>query len=73
MLGLRLFFIGIVAFCALVAIGLYVFKLQKDNAILKANVKKWKVQYLNKRINRKSKKDFQEILNANKEMNELSK
>ena len=36
MLGLRLFFIGIVA-TALAGGGFYVFKLQKDNAILKAN------------------------------------
>ena len=36
MLGLRLFFIGIVA-TAIAGGGFYVFKLQKDNAILKAN------------------------------------
>ena len=36
MLGIRLFFIGLMV-TALAGGGFYVFKLQKDNAILKAN------------------------------------
>ncbi len=36
MLGIRLFLIGILA-SAVVGAGVYVMKLQKDNAILKAN------------------------------------
>ena len=35
-MGIRLFFIGLIA-TALAGGGFYVFKLQKDNAILKAN------------------------------------
>jgi hypothetical protein len=36
MMGFRLFFIGIIA-SALLGAGVYVMKLQKDNAILKGN------------------------------------
>ena len=36
MFGIRLFFIGLIA-TAIAGGGFYVFKLQKDNAILKAN------------------------------------
>ena len=59
MFGIRLFFIGLIA-TAIAGGGFYVFKLQKDNAILKANA-----------IIENQKKDFQAILTANNEMNEL--
>ena len=39
MLGLRLFFIGILA-SAVIGAGVYVMKLRSDNAILKANAVK---------------------------------
>ena len=69
MLGLRLFFIGIVA-TALAGGGFYVFKLQKDNAILKANAIKMESAISEqKELIENQKADFQEILNANKEMN----
>ena len=71
MLGLRLFFIGIVA-TALAGGGFYVFKLQKDNAILKANAIKMESAISEqKELIENQKADFQEILNANKEMNLL--
>ena len=71
MLGIRLFFIGIVA-TAIAGGGFYVFKLQKDNAILKANAIKMESAISEqKELIENQKKDFQEILNANKEMNLL--
>ena len=71
MLGLRLFFIGIVA-TAIAGGGFYVVKLQKDNAILKANAIKLESAVAEqKSLIENQKKDFAEILNANKEMNEL--
>ena len=71
MLGLRLFFIGIVA-TAIAGGGFYVFKLQKDNAILKANAIKMESAISEqKELIENQKADFQEILNANKEMNAL--
>ena len=71
MLGIRLFFIGIVV-TALAGGGFYVFKLQKDNAILKANAIKMESAISEqKELIENQKKDFQEILNANKEMNLL--
>ena len=71
MLGLRLFFIGIVA-TAIAGGGFYVFKLQKDNAILKANAIKMESAISEqKELIENQKKDFEAILNANKEMNEL--
>ena len=71
MLGLRLFFIGIVA-TALAGGGFYVFKLQKDNAILKANAIKMESAITEqKELIENKKKDFEEILDANKKMNEL--
>ena len=71
MLGLRLFFIGIVA-TAIAGGGFYVFKLQKDNAILKANAIKMESAISEqKELIENQKKDFQAILTANNEMNEL--
>ena len=71
MLGLRLFFIGIVA-TAIAGGGFYVFKLQKDNAILKANAIKMESAISEQQeLIENQKAAFQEILNANNEMNAL--
>ena len=71
MLGLRLFFIGILA-SAVVGAGVYVMKLRSDNAILKANAVKMESAITEqKELILSQKKDFEEILNANKKMNEL--
>ena len=71
MFGIRLFFIGLIA-TAIAGGGFYVFKLQKDNAILKANAIKMESAISEqKELIENQKKDFQEILNANKEMNAL--
>ena len=71
MLGLRLFFIGILA-SAVVGAGVYVMKLRSDNAILKANAVKMESAISEQQeLITKQKEDFQEILAANKKMNEL--
>ena len=71
MLGLRLFFIGIIV-TALAGGGFYVFKLQKDNAILKANAIKLESAISEqKTLIENQKKDFEAILTANKELNDL--
>ena len=71
MLGIRLFLIGIVA-TAIAGGGFYVVKLQKDNAILKANAIKMESAITEqKQLIENQKKDFEAILGANKEMNEL--
>ena len=71
MFGIRLFLIGIVA-TAIAGGGFYVVKLQKDNAILKANAIKLESAVAEQQeLITKQKKDFEEILDANKKMNEL--
>lgn len=71
MFGIRLFFIGLIA-TAIAGGGFYVFKLQKDNAILKANAIKMESAIAEqKTLIENQKKDFEAILSANKEMNEL--
>ena len=71
MLGIRLFFIGIIV-TALAGGGFYVFKLQKDNAILKANAIKLESAISEqKTLIENQKKDFEAILTANKELNDL--
>ena len=71
MLGIRLFFIGLIA-TALAGGGFYVLKLQKDNAILKANAVKLETAITEqKTLIENQKKDFAEIVEANKEMNKL--
>ena len=71
MLGIRLFLIGIVA-TAIAGGGFYVVKLQKDNAILKANAIKMESAIADqKSLIENQQKDFKEILDANKKMNEL--
>ena len=71
MFGIRLFLIGIVA-TAIAGGGFYVFKLQKDNAILKANAIKMESAISEqKELIENKKKDFEAILTANKELNDL--
>ena len=71
MFGIRLFLIGIVA-TAIAGGGFYVVKLQKDNAILKANAIKLESAVAEQQtLIENQKKDFKEILDANKKMNEL--
>ena len=71
MFGIRLFLIGIVA-TAIAGGGFYVVKLQKDNAILKANAIKLESAVAEQQpLIENQKKDFQEILDANNKMNEL--
>ena len=71
MLGIRLFFIGIIV-TALAGGGYYVMKLQKDNAILKANAIKLESAISEqKTLIENQKKDFEAILTANKELNDL--
>ena len=71
MLGFRLFFIGILA-SAVIGAGLYVMKLQRDNAILKENAIKLESAVADqKQLIENQKKDFTEILDANNKMNEL--
>ena len=70
-MGIRLFFIGLMV-TALAGGGYYVLKLQKDNAILKANAIKLESAISEqKTLIENQKKDFEAILSANKEMNEL--
>ena len=70
-MGIRLFFIGLIV-TALSGGGVYVLKLQKDNAILKANAIKLESAISEqKTLIENQKKDFEAILTANKEMNEL--
>ena len=71
MLGFRLFFIGIIA-SALIGAGVYVMNLRSYNAILKANqIKLESAVAEQQQLITKQKEDFEEILAANKKMNEL--
>tara|TARA_B110000483_G_scaffold44557_2_gene55677 strand:- start:411 stop:878 length:468 start_codon:yes stop_codon:yes gene_type:complete len=71
MMGFRLFFIGIIA-SALLGAGVYVMKLQKDNAILKGNAIKMESAIADQQsLIVSQKKDFNDILEANQKMNEL--
>ena len=71
MVGIRLFLIGIVA-TAIAGGGFYVVKLQKDNAILKANAIKLESAVAEQQeLITQQKEDFKEILAANQKMNEL--
>jgi chromosome segregation ATPase len=71
-MGIRLFFIGIII-TSLLGAGAYVMKLQRDNVILKANAELNLESAIGeqKQLIENQKKDFTEILNANKKMNEL--
>lgn len=70
-MSIRLFFIGILA-SAIIGAGVYVMKLQRDNAILKENAIKLESAVAGqKALIENQKKDFQDILDANNKMNEL--
>ena len=70
-MSIRLFFIGILA-SAIIGAGVYVMKLQRDNAILKENAIKLESAVADqKQLIENQKKDFKEILDANNKMNEL--
>jgi len=69
--GIRLLFIGIIA-SAVIGASVYVMKLRSDNAILKANqVQLEQAVSTQKQLIENQQKDFTEILEANKKMNEL--
>jgi len=69
--GIKLFFIGIII-SALLGAGAYVMKLQRDNTILKENAIKLEGAISEqKQVIENQKKDFAEILEANKKINEL--
>ena len=71
MLGIRLFFIGILA-SAVIGAGVYVMKLRSDNAILKANAVKMEEAISDQQeLITQQKNDFKDILAANQKMNEL--
>jgi len=71
MLSFRLFFIGLLI-SAVIGAGAYVMKLQRDNAILKENAVKLESAISEqKTLIENQKKDFAEILEANKKINEL--
>ena len=68
---MRLFLIGIII-TSLLGAGAYVIKLQRDNGILKANAEKLESAIgEQKTLIENQKKDFAEILEANKKINEL--
>ena len=70
-MSIRLFFIGILA-SAIIGAGVYVMKLQRDNAILKENaIKLESAVSEQKELIENQKKDFKDILDANNKMNEL--
>ena len=70
-MGIRLFFIGIII-SAVIGAGAYVMKLQRDNVILKENAVKLESAISEqKQVIENQKKDFAEILEANKKINEL--
>ena len=70
-MGIRLFFIGIFI-SALIGAGGYIFKLQRDNVILKENAVKLESAISEqKQVIENQKKDFEEILDANKKINAL--
>ena len=66
--GIRLFFIGIII-SAVIGAGAYVVKLQRDNTILKENAVKLESAVAEqKQLIENQKKDFEEILAANKKI-----
>src|SRR5210317_1812625 len=68
---MRLFLIGIII-TSLLGAGAYVLKLQRDNVILKENAVKLESSISEqKQVIENQKKDFAEILEANKKINEL--
>ena len=71
MLSFRLFFIGLLI-SAVIGAGAYVMKLQRDNVILKENAVKLESAISEqKQVIENQKKDFAEILEANKKITAL--
>jgi cell division protein FtsL len=69
--GIKLFFIGIII-SAVIGAGAYVVKLQRDNVILKENAVKLESAISEqKQVIENQKKDFAEILEANKKITAL--
>ena len=69
--SIRLVMVGLLI-TGIAGAGMYVMKLRSDNAILKANQMKLEEAVSSqKELIANQKKDFQEILDANKKMNEL--
>ena len=72
MLGIRLFFIGILA-SAVIGAGAYVMKLRSDNAILQANQLKLEESVNSqKQVIEQQKQDFASIMEANKQLSEIN-
>src|SRR5210317_1726955 len=68
---MRIYIIGFIILALLGSVG-YVLKLQRDNTILKENAVKLESAISEqKTLIENQKKDFEEILDANKKMNEL--
>jgi chromosome segregation ATPase len=68
---MRIYFIGLIIF-ALIGAGAYVMKLQRDNTVLKENAVKLESAISEqKQVIENQKKDFAEILEANKKINQL--
>ena len=68
---MRIYLIGFIILALLGSAG-YVLKLQRDNTILKENAVKLESAISEqKQVIENQKKDFEEILNANKKINEL--
>ena len=68
---MRIYIIGFIILALLGSAG-YVLKLQRDNTILKENAVKLESAISEqKQVIENQKKDFEEILNANKKINEL--
>jgi predicted nuclease with TOPRIM domain len=68
---MRIYFIGLIIF-ALIGAGGYVMKLQRDNTVLKENAVKLESAISEqKQVIENQKKDFAEILEANKKINQL--
>ena len=69
--SLKIAMVAILITC-IAGAGMYVMKLRSDNAILKANQVKLESAVADqKQLIENQKKDFEEILSANKKMNEL--
>ena len=68
---MRIYIIGFIILALLGSAG-YVLKLQRDNTVLKENAVKLESAISEqKQVIENQKKDFEEILNANKKINEL--
>ena len=72
MFGYFKMMIAVVMIAGIAGAGMYVMKLQRDNAILKANQIKLEESISTQKVLiDKQKEDFEEILKANNKMNKL--